>query len=370
MANTTVGSFLKINTTLSMTSIPNSTTTTPNVEEYEDPTIPPFPAKVTMIIAYCFIFLLGTIGNATVVYIVAKSPRKRTMSDTLLLSLSVIDLLGSINVPFIMIYDLLYTQWYLGPALCKIIPSMNTFTLCGSAWSLAFIALDRLRIILFPFNARVSPTKKVATVILIWLIAIAITFPYANNHVADETGCWARYDSLNNQYLYVAIFCIVTCVIPTIIMTISYVISTSKMKKTVKVQTTRKASVVRKEQSQRLTKMFALIVGVFVVLTTPYLIFLFTFMYYATYRLETFLEHRVLLSALNYALFTFAAFNSCVNCVIYAKMHTGVRTFYKTMRRSVRTASVISSLSQDNTAVTHETAATIDRARKMSIKPM
>ncbi|XP_057307216.1 neuropeptide receptor npr-1-like [Hydractinia symbiolongicarpus] len=353
-----------------MTSIPNTTTATPNVGEYEDPTIPPFPAKVTMIIAYCFIFLLGTIGNATVVYIVAKSPRKRTMSDTLLLSLSVIDLLGSINVPFIMIYDLLYTQWYFGSVLCKIIPSMNTFTLCGSAWSLAFIALDRLRIILFPFNARVSPTKKVATVILIWLIAIVITFPYANNHVADETGCWARYDSLNNQYVYVAIFCIVTCVIPTIIMTISYVISTLKMKKTVKVQTTRKASVVRKEQSQRLTKMFALIVGVFVILTTPYLIFLFTFMYYATYRLETFMEHRVLLSALNYALFTFAAFNSCVNCVIYAKMHTGVKTFYRTMRRSVRTASVISSLSQDNTAVTHETAATIDRARKKSIIPM
>ncbi|XP_057307219.1 neuropeptide Y receptor type 2-like [Hydractinia symbiolongicarpus] len=295
-----------------------------------------YTVKITMIIAYCFIFFLGTIGNATVVYIVAKSPRKRTMSDTLLLSLSVIDLLGSINVPFIMIYDLLYAQWYLGSVLCKIIPSMNTFTLCGSAWSLAFIALDRLRIIIFPFNARVSPTKKVATVILIWLIAIAVTFPYANNHVADETGCWARYDSLNNQYVYVAIFCIVTCVIPTIIMTVSYVISILKLKETVKVQTTRKASAVRKEQSQRLTKMFALIVAVFVVLTTPYLNFLFIFMHYATHRPKTFMEHRVLFYALNYALFTFAAFNSCVNCVIYAKMQSGVRAFLNCLRGRIR----------------------------------
>lgn len=121
------------------------------IQNTTSPTLSPskwfieFRWKIILIAAYSFVFICGIVGNTVVLYVIHRKKTRKTMSDVLIASSAFADLLASVNVPFVMIYDLLCPVWHLGYALCKILPSMNGFSICASAWSLVFISIDRLR---------------------------------------------------------------------------------------------------------------------------------------------------------------------------------------------------------------------------------
>jgi len=104
--------------------------------------------KVALYCLYCFIFLLGTLGNMLVIYIIGIKHRVERSCDVHIVSLAVADLLTAIVIPVVMIHDTKtnYMQWHLlGTFGCKLFVSMTHMTSIVSSLMLVTISLTRIR---------------------------------------------------------------------------------------------------------------------------------------------------------------------------------------------------------------------------------
>ena len=82
--------------------------------------------------------------------------------------------------------------------------------------------------------------------------------------------------------------------------------------------------------------MFTVIVAVFAVLTTPYLLYAVIATSYATFNTDSFQEHSNVFSVLNYGLFSLSAMNNCTNPLIYSKMHPRMRQVVRNVKMKIR----------------------------------
>ena len=94
---------------------------------------------------YILVFVAGLFGNGAVIYIVGIKSASMSVSEKMMTSLAVADLLASFFTPIVMVYDLVFQTWYLGIFWCKFLPAMNIITVLASAWNMVVIALDRSR---------------------------------------------------------------------------------------------------------------------------------------------------------------------------------------------------------------------------------
>jgi len=308
-------------------------------------------AKTTIVVLYSLISIIGVIGNIAIIHMFLNKKNRNSTSVTFILSLAVSDLLASIFIPLVMINDIVSPDLYVfGIVGCKVLPSMSILTTLASAWNLVLISVDRLRVIYFPFSAMISKWKRMCGVALVWTIALTITSPMSYHLILSSQGCWDVWNSPQDRFLYITLFEISTCLIPIVILIIAYAMSARKLIKS-QLETENHTILVRLKQNQKITKMFALIVVIFVLLTTPYLVILFTITYYATYDIMTYYNNIKVLQALNYGLFILSAFNSTVNCFVYAKFHG---TIVKGMSRvSLRVSRWSTSIRKDSTTMTH-----------------
>ena len=107
----------------------------------------PTVLKGILSMIYVVIFLIGTAGNASVIYTLSIKRKISTkQGHGLIVALAVTDFFSSIALPFVMINDLISEfKWYFGSVGCIILPALSSLFLFASAWILAAIAWERMR---------------------------------------------------------------------------------------------------------------------------------------------------------------------------------------------------------------------------------
>ena len=99
-------------------------------------------------IAFSVMFVVGSIGNSLVIYVIAIKGQSKTNFDIYIVSLAIADLLASIFLPVVMIHDLYtaFNHWHLaGNFGCKLLVPMPHINSLVSAMMLVVISFDRLR---------------------------------------------------------------------------------------------------------------------------------------------------------------------------------------------------------------------------------
>jgi tachykinin-like receptor len=107
----------------------------------------PWWRQVIWSILFGAIVIVATVGNLVVVWIVLAHKRMRTVTNYLLVNLSIADaMVSTINV--IPNYIYMSTQhWPFGALYCKIVQFVAVLSVCASVFSLMAIAFDRLVLI-------------------------------------------------------------------------------------------------------------------------------------------------------------------------------------------------------------------------------
>jgi len=103
----------------------------------------PWWRQVIWSILFGSMVLVATVGNLVVVWIVLAHKRMRTVTNYLLVNLSIADaMVSTINV--IPNYIYMSTQhWPFGALYCKLVQFVAVLSICASVFSLMAIAFDR-----------------------------------------------------------------------------------------------------------------------------------------------------------------------------------------------------------------------------------
>ncbi|XP_068744271.1 neuropeptide FF receptor 1-like isoform X2 [Montipora capricornis] len=102
----------------------------------------PLGLRIFRLTLYVVIFLLATVGNALVIFVVYKSRELHTVTGFLIANLAVADLgVGLLCIPFTVVYFELNFYWPFGPVMCKLLPALMPCFVMGSVGTMLAISI-------------------------------------------------------------------------------------------------------------------------------------------------------------------------------------------------------------------------------------
>ncbi|PKU31598.1 endothelin b receptor-like [Limosa lapponica baueri] len=181
----------------------NHSETLPRATSSEPPLLPVCvkPADIRHIFKYintivsCTIFIVGIIGNSTLLRIIYKNKCMRNGPNVLIASLALGDLLYIIIALPINVYKLLAKDWPFGVQVCKLVPFIQKASVGITVLSLCALSIDRYRAV--ASWSRIQgigiPMWKAVEVMLIWAVAIVLAVPEAIAFDMVELSYWERH---------------------------------------------------------------------------------------------------------------------------------------------------------------------------------
>ncbi|XP_029381488.1 G-protein coupled receptor 55 isoform X2 [Echeneis naucrates] len=136
---------------------------------------------------YVPIFVIGLVLNVAALFVFCVLLRKWTESTIYMTSLTLMDLLLLIPLPFKM--HATKHKWIIAlQSLCSALENFYFVGIYGSIYTIMCIAVDRWVAICFPFRAKQLRSPKAALVIcvLVWLLVLAVISPTI--HRVRDTG--------------------------------------------------------------------------------------------------------------------------------------------------------------------------------------
>ncbi|XP_032621791.1 G-protein coupled receptor 83-like [Chelonoidis abingdonii] len=142
--------------------------------ESQKPTV-----KALLIVAYSVIIIISLFGNMLVCHVVIKNKRTHSATSLFIVNLAVSDIMITLlNTPFTLV-RFVNSTWVFGKAMCHISRFVQYCSLHVSTLTLTAIALDRHQVILNPLKQRMSLTRGVLSISVIWLMATCFSLPHA-----------------------------------------------------------------------------------------------------------------------------------------------------------------------------------------------
>ena len=161
-------------------------------------------------------------GNAVVCYIVYQKPAMRSSINLLLANLALVDVLIALLCMFPSFVTLSAHDWVFGKVFCKINGFCFSFLITESTYILLAISWDRYLIIVRR-EETLTPYKAKVVIGITWVVSFLLSLP--------PTVGWGKYGyeeghiicTLNDAaFSYSLVFCILTIIIPMILMAYVY----------------------------------------------------------------------------------------------------------------------------------------------------
>ncbi|XP_060833784.1 neuropeptide SIFamide receptor-like isoform X2 [Rhopalosiphum padi] len=191
-----------------------------------------YSPEVTVLfcIAYTAVFVVGFVGNMSVVLVVYKNVRMQSSpTNIFIVNLAVADLLVIVVcVPFTLIGSIT-TEWRLGLVICKLVPYFQGVSVNASINTLMAISVERCLSICYPMNPVGKGVCK-RVVAIIWIISLTITMPWAiyfdlqpMEEGSDNQICLESWPTVESGNLYFVLANLVLCyMLPLTVIAVCY----------------------------------------------------------------------------------------------------------------------------------------------------
>uniref|UniRef100_A0A8C9RXK2 Orexin receptor type 2 n=2 Tax=Scleropages formosus TaxID=113540 RepID=A0A8C9RXK2_SCLFO len=188
-----------------------------------------------LIAGYIVVFFVSLIGNTLVCFAVWKNHHMRTVTNYFIVNLSFADVLVTITcLPASLVVDITET-WFFGETLCKVLPYLQTISVCVSVLTLSCIAQDRWYAICHPLMFKSTARRARRSIILIWAVSCITMIPQAvvmkctslvpelTNKTSLFTVCDEHWGDEIYPKVYHTCFFIVTYFAPLCLMVLAYI---------------------------------------------------------------------------------------------------------------------------------------------------
>ncbi|XP_061391414.1 neuropeptide CCHamide-2 receptor [Musca vetustissima] len=135
------------------------------------------PETIVVAILFTLIFIVGVLGNGTLVIIFFRHRSMRNIPNTYILSLALADLL--VIIVCVPLAILVYTQdsWTFGKSMCQITEFFKDVSIGVSVFTLTALSGERYCAIVNPLRKLQTKPLTVITATMIWLLAIIFATP-------------------------------------------------------------------------------------------------------------------------------------------------------------------------------------------------
>ncbi|XP_010001611.1 PREDICTED: melanin-concentrating hormone receptor 1-like [Chaetura pelagica] len=177
------------------------------------------------------ICLLGIIGNSLVICtVLKKSTPSSSVPDIFIISLSMVDLLFLLGMPFLIHQLLGNGTWHFGETMCTIITALDANSQFTSTYILTAMSLDRYLATVYPFTSTRFRKRPVAILVIcvlwalsflsitpVWMYAQLIPLP------GGLLGCGICLpDPQRDMYWYTLYQFFLVFAIPFVLITVAY----------------------------------------------------------------------------------------------------------------------------------------------------
>ena len=271
--------------------------------------------------------LVAIIGNALVLWLIARKRPLRTISNLFLASLASADLLVGlvINLVWILIRCLGYHADNYLQIYSKVIDYLWIHTTVATSFNLCCVTLDRHIAIFYPLRYEdiVTNTRCYMLIATVWFISLVLP---CSRFLVDET------QELSTLYIS---FTVITILIPMIII----VLCSIRILKAASVQSRRiidntlqrQDSVQRTKKNFKAAKTVGIVVGLFVVCWLPSLAT--SFVYYFSENVCYCTEYLTVWTSVEAVAFSSSAINPLVYCLRNEEFYEALTRTFRFLRR-------------------------------------
>ncbi|XP_034549853.1 G-protein coupled receptor 1 [Notolabrus celidotus] len=159
---------------------------------------------IISVVVYIISFMLGLIGNGTVIWVTAFKS-KRTINSVWLLNLAIADFVFVLFLPFYIDYILRDFHWDFGMVMCKINSFVSVMNMYASVLFLTVLSIDRYVSLVHLNWSQKHRTVRRAWVVCgcIWVLAAALSCPALifrdTMRLHDKVVCFNNFHDKNAQ---------------------------------------------------------------------------------------------------------------------------------------------------------------------------
>ncbi|KAG8541654.1 hypothetical protein GDO81_028529 [Engystomops pustulosus] len=178
-----------------MVTLNNSSTFILNISNGSTPqTLSASKLMSSMFLLLTFIF--GLVMNSLYLWVLGFRMRKST-NTTWFFHLILGNLVFTLYIPLIAVYDITKPRWILGLFMCKIMNSLISLDMYLVIFVLTMISVDRFCLVFHPlwYRKYMNPQKASAICLFLWILALLFTSPYlVFRKLKDESNITTCYN--------------------------------------------------------------------------------------------------------------------------------------------------------------------------------
>uniref|UniRef100_A0A3Q4GN85 Opiate receptor-like 1 n=1 Tax=Neolamprologus brichardi TaxID=32507 RepID=A0A3Q4GN85_NEOBR len=223
----------------------------------------PMGVKVTIVVVYMIVCVIGLVGNFLVMYVIIRYTKMKTATNIYIFNLALADSLFLATLPF-QGTDLYLGFWPFGNTLCKVMVSIDYYNMFTSTFTLTVMSIDRYVAVCHPVKAldMRTPHKAKVVNICVWVLASAFGVPatFLGNCIVALPEPKTHWDPVFGTCVFVFSF-----LIPVAIISICYSLMVKRLR-SVRILSGSKE---KDRNLRRITRMVLVVVAAFVVCWTP-----------------------------------------------------------------------------------------------------
>ena len=227
--------------------------------------------RMSILVLYAIIFVISTIGNSLVCFVILRKRTMKSVVNYLILNLAIADLIFTcVCIPFDIPVQQMDYVWPYGAFMCKLIYPLQTQTLFASVFTLVALSLTRYWAVVQPLKRQLTIDGAKWLILGIWVVSFIPVSPYVATLRLNRTTttCEENWEHTTSRRVYTLFIFFLQYAMPLTVIACAHIGIAIELKR----RTRREKNVMRSihiDEAQKVSRMLITVTLLFAVCVLP-----------------------------------------------------------------------------------------------------